>query len=323
MSTVTPCRTEKPVTAPELHSPGTQPHGPKTWMILGAFAAVYLIWGSTYLGIRLAIETIPPFLMAGARFVIAGSVLYTIMRRTGAPRPTAIQWRDAFILGALLLLVGNGGVSWAEKRVPTNITALTVAGTPLWMLVLDWLRPGGKRPHGLVFAGLGLGFIGVILIVSSRDAHGHGIMDPAGAVMLLSASVCWAAGSIFSRHAKQPSSALVAISMQMLAGGVLMLLAGLLMGETRGWSVHDISVRSAEAFVYLTVFGSLVGFTCYVWLLRVSSPARVSTYAYVNPLIAVVMGWAVLGEPLPSSALLAGAFILAAVILITVKGRAK
>ena len=321
MSALTPCRHERAVPAPEITS--IRPPAPKLWMVAGAFAAVYLIWGSTYLGIRLAIETIPPFLMAGARFVVAGSVLYAIMRRSGAPRPQAVHWRDAFILGALLLLVGNGGVSWAEKRVPTNITALTVAGTPLWMLVLDWLRPGGRRPHGLVFAGLGLGFVGVVLIVASRDAQGHGIMDPAGAVMLLSASVCWAAGSIFSRHARQPSSALLAISMQMLAGGVLMLLAGLLLGETRNWSLHDVSAQSAEAFVYLTVFGSLVGFTCYVWLLRVSTPARVSTYAYVNPLIAVVVGWIVLKEPLPAGALLAGAFILAAVILITVKGRAK
>jgi drug/metabolite transporter (DMT)-like permease len=321
MSTLTPCRRERAVSSSEIT--GSHPSAPKGWMVIGAFAAVYLIWGSTYLGIRLAIETIPPFLMAGARFVVAGSVLYAVMRRTGAPRPQAIHWRDAVILGALLLLVGNGGVSWAEKRVPTNITALTVAGTPLWMLVLDWLRPGGRRPHGLVFAGLGLGFVGVVLIVSSRDAQGHGIMDPAGAVMLLSASVCWAAGSIFSRHARQPASALLAISMQMIAGGVLMLLAGLLLGETRHWHLQDISARSAEAFVYLTVFGSLVGFTCYVWLLRVSSPARVSTYAYVNPLIAVVMGSVVLGEPLPGGALLAGAFILAAVVLITVKGRAR
>ncbi|EDY18474.1 protein of unknown function DUF6 transmembrane [Chthoniobacter flavus Ellin428] len=320
MSTMTPCR-ERPTSAPETAP--VHAASPKTWMVIGAFAAVYLIWGSTYLGIRLAIETIPPFLMAGARFVVAGSVLYTIMRRTGTPRPQAIQWRDAVILGALLLLVGNGGVSWAEKRVPTNITALTVAGTPLWMLLLDWLRPGGKRPHGLVFAGLGLGFVGVALIVSSRDAQGHGIMDPAGAVMLISASICWAAGSIFSRHAKQPSSALLAISMQMIAGGLLMLLAGCVLGEAQRFHWHDISRTSAEAFVYLTIFGSLVGFTCYVWLLRVSTPARVSTYAYVNPLIAVVMGRVVLGEPLPGGALLAGLFILAAVILITVKGRAK
>jgi drug/metabolite transporter (DMT)-like permease len=321
VSTMTPCRPERALVATDFER---SHHGhPKTWMVVGAFAAVYLIWGSTYLGIRLAVETIPPFFMAGARFVIAGSVLYTIMRCSGAPRPQPIHWRDAAVLGALLLLVGNGGVSWAEKRVPTNITALTVAGTPQWMLLLDWLRPAGRRPHGLVFAGLGLGFIGVVLIVSSHDAQGHGMMDPAGAVMLLSASVCWAAGSIFSRHARQPASALLAISMQMLAGGVLMLLTGLVLGEARHWHIQEVTVRSWEAFVYLTLFGSLVGFTCYVWLLRVSTPARVSTYAYVNPLIAVVLGRVALVEPLPGGALLAGAFILAAVVLITLKGRTK
>ena len=321
MSAMAPCRRERPVSASAAIP--VRAAAPKTWMLLGAFASIYLIWGSTYLGVRLAIETIPPFLMAGGRFVVAGCVLYAIMRRTGASRPRVIHWRDATILGALLLLVGNGFVSWAVKRVPTNITALTVASTPLWMLLLDWLRPGGRRPHGLVFAGLALGLVGVALIVSSRDAQGHGMMDPAGAVMLLSASICWAAGSIFSRHARQPSSALLAISMQMIAGGVLMLLAGWALGETHHWSIRDVSAKSAEAFVYLAIFGSLVGFTCYVWLLRVSSPARVSTYAFVNPLIAVVMGRIVLGEPLPGSALLAGLFILAAVVLITLKGRGK
>jgi drug/metabolite transporter (DMT)-like permease len=293
------------------------------WTVAAAFAAVYLIWGSTYLGIRLAIDSIPPFFMAGARFVVAGSVLYAVMRRVGAPRPTPVQWRDATILGALLLLVGNGGMTWAETRVPTNIAALTVAGTPLWMLLLDWLRPGGRRPHGLVFAGLGFGFAGVALIVFSRDAHGHSVMDPGGAMMLLSASLCWAAGSIFSRHAQQPKSALLAIAMQMLMGGVLMLLAGVALGEGSRFHWQQITSLSAAAFVYLTIFGSLVGFTCYVWLLRVSTPARVSTYAFVNPLIAVVLGRLVLREALPAGVLVAGALILAAVVLITLKGRAK
>ena len=320
MSTLTP-----PCPRTAVSAAPTSQHQvpPAVWTVVAAFAAVYLIWGSTYLGIRLAIDSIPPFFMAGARFVVAGSVLYGVIRGLGAPRPTAAHWRDATILGTLLLLVGNGCLTWAEKRVPTNIAALTVAGTPIWMLLLDWLRPGGRRPHGLVFAGLGLGFAGVVLIVLSRDSLGHGVMDPAGAVMLLSASVCWAAGSIFSRHARQPASALLAIAMQMLAGGLLMLLAGLALGEGSHFHWQEITPRSAAAFAYLTIFGSLIGFTCYVWLLRVSTPARVSTYAYVNPLIAVVLGRIVLGEALPAGVLVAGTLILAAVILITVKGRAK
>jgi drug/metabolite transporter (DMT)-like permease len=306
-----------------MSTEAARPPVPPTWLVIAAFGAVYLIWGSTYLGIRIAIESLPPFLMAGTRFTTAGVILYAFMRLTGVPRPERCHWKNATIIGALLLVLGNGGVSWAELRVPTNITALMVAGTPLWMIVIDWLRPQGHRPHGLVFVGLGLGFAGVLLIVLSRDAQGHGAMDPGGAVMLLAASVSWAAGSVFSRHARQPSSALLAIAMQMIAGGASMLLTGTVLGEARGFHWDAITARSAWAFVYLTIFGSLVGFTCYVWLLRVSTPARVSTYAYVNPLIAVFLGWLVLHEPLPGGVLLAGALVLAAVALITLKGRSR
>ena len=317
----TPPLIERPVAKP----PSTlrPPARPAAWLVVTAFAVVYLVWGSTYLGIRVAIESMPPFLMAGGRFVIAGAILYAVMRYRGAARPTPVHWRDAAIIGGLLLVLGNGGLSWAELRVPTNIAALMVAGTPLWMIVIDWLRPSGRRPHGLVFAGLGLGFAGVALIVTSRDAQGHGVVNLPCAVMLLTASVSWAAGSIYSRHARQPYSALLAVAMQMLAGGGLMLLTGAALGELNQWHWSEITGRSAGAFAYLTLIGSLVAFPCYVWLLQVSTPARVSTYAYVNPLIAVVLGWIVLKEPLPAGVLAAGALILAAVVLITVKGRAK
>jgi drug/metabolite transporter (DMT)-like permease len=294
---------------------------PPTWLVILAFAAVYLIWGSTYLGIRLAIETLPPLLMAGARFTIAGFILYVIVRLTGAPRPCREHWRDATIIGVLLLLAGNGGVTWAEKRVPTNITALIVAGTPLWMIVVDWLRPNGRRPHSLVFGGLLLGFAGVALIVASRDHAGGTLVDPVGATVLLLSSFCWACGSVFSRHVRQPVSALLGIAMQMIVGGGVLLLVGAAMGEVGRFDPHAVSASSLWAFLYLTSFGSLIGFTAYVWLLRVSTPARVSTYAYVNPLIAVVLGYVFLHEPLPGGALIAGLLILAAVALITVKGQ--
>ena len=312
---------ERPVATPQSRNKPTAPA--PAWLVAAAFAVVYVVWGSTYLGIRVAIESMPPFLMAGGRFVIAGAILYAVMRLRGAARPTAVHWRDAAIIGGLLLVLGNGGLSWAELRVPTNIAALMVAGTPLWMIVIDWLRPRGRRPHGLVFAGLALGFAGVGLIVMSRDAHGHGVVNFACAVMLLTASLSWAAGSIYSRHARQPHSALLAVAMQMLAGGGLMLLTGLALGETENWQWQEITARSAGAFAYLTLIGSLVAFPCYVWLLQVSTPARVSTYAYVNPLIAVVLGWIVLKEPLPAGVVAAGTLILAAVVLITVKGRAR
>ena len=296
---------------------------PPGWLVIAAFAAVYLIWGSTYLGIRIAIETLPPFLMAGLRFAIAGLSLYAVMRGTGVPRPEPIQWRDSAIIGALLLFAGNGGVTWAEKRVPSGTAALIVAGTSLWIIVVDWLRPGGRRPHGLVFGGLALGFAGVTLIVAGRSDTGHALVDPVGAAVLLVASVCWACGSVFSRQARQPKSTLLAIAMQMTTGGIIMILVGLAAGEAGRFNVHAVSAASLWAFAYLTVFGSLVGFSAYVWLLRVSTPARVSTYAYVNPLIAALLGYLVLHEPLPGGVLIAGTLILAAVALITVKGAAK
>jgi drug/metabolite transporter (DMT)-like permease len=291
------------------------------WLVIAAFAAVYVIWGSTYLGIRLAIDTLPPLLMAGARFTIAGFVLYGAVRWSGVSRPELVHWRDAAVIGALLLLAGNGGVTWAEKFVPTNVTALIIAGTPLWIIVVDWLRPSGHRPHPLVFGGLFLGFTGAGLIVVGRSHAGGALVDPVGAGVLLMASFCWACGSVFSRHAKQPASALLAIAMQMIVGGVVMLLVGWSMDETRRFDPRAVTAASVWAFGYLTIFGSLIGFTAYVWLLRVSTPARVSTYAYVNPLIAVLLGYVFLREPLPGGVLVAGVLILAAVTLITIKGQ--
>jgi len=314
---------ELPLSSSSESTERVAPVAPSMWLVAAAFAAVYLIWGSTYLGIRIAIESIPPFLMAGARFLLAGTILYVVMRASGTPRPQPAHWKHATILGGLLLLVGNGFVSFAELKVPTNIAALMVAGTPMWMIVIDWLRPSGRRPHVLVFVGLALGFAGVVLIVFSRDAHGRGAVDPVGAAMLLVASLSWAAGSVFSRHARQPTSALLAIAMQMIAGGGLMLLTSAALGETRHFQWQEITARSAAAFFYLTILGSLVGFTCYVWLLRVSTPARVSTYAYVNPLIAVFLGGLVLHEPLPAGVLVAGALVLAAVALITLNSQRR
>jgi drug/metabolite transporter (DMT)-like permease len=232
-----------------------------------------------------------------------------------------VQWRDAAIIGVLLLLVGNGAVTWAEKRVPTNLTALIVAGTPLWMIVVDWLRPQGRRPHALVFGGMFLGLAGVALIVKSRDHAGGTLVDPMGAAVLLVGSFCWACGSVFARHARQPASALLGIAMQMIVGGAFQLLAGAALGELHRFELSAVTHTSIWAFIYLTFFGSLIGFTAYVWLLRVSTPARVSTHAYVNPLIAVVLGYFFLREPLPADALIAGALILGAVALITVKGQ--
>jgi drug/metabolite transporter (DMT)-like permease len=293
------------------------------WLVLAAYAAVYLVWGSTYLGIRLAIDSIPPLLMAGARFMLAGGILYGAMRLRGVPRPEPRHWGTAFILGALLLLAGNGGVSWAQQTVPSGIAALVVAAVPLWIMLVDWLRPAGRRPTLLVVLGLGAGFAGVVLLVMGKDQFGQRIVNPAGAVALVVATVCWAFGSVYSRWLPKPASPLQAIGMQMLAGGFLQLVTGFGLGEAAQFSWARITPTSAWAFVYLTLVGSLVGFTAYVWLLQVSTPAKVSTYAYVNPLIAVGLGHFVLQEAVPRNAAVAGILILAAVCLITRRASAR
>ena len=286
-------------------------------LVLAAFAAVYLIWGSTYLGIRLAIDSLPPLLMAGTRFVLAGGLLYLVLRLRGEPNPDRGHWRSAVGVGALLLMAGNGGVCWAQQTVPSGVVALIVAAVPLWIMLMDWLRPGGRRPSPQVVAGLLVGMTGVGLIVLGRDPQGQRMVQPAAAAVLVAANLCWAAGSIYARHARQPASALMAVALQMLTGGALQLLLGLALGEAESLDLGRITARSAWAFAYLTLVGSLVGYTAYVWLLQVSTPARVSTHAYVNPFVAVLLGRLVLHEPVPRSVVLAGALILASVVLIT------
>lgn len=294
-----------------------------TWLIVAAFAAVYLVWGSTYLGIRLAIDSIPPFLMAGARFVLAGGLLYGVMRARGAEKPEKKHWISAAVLGGLLLLAGNGGVTYAQQTVPSGVAALVVAAVPLWIMLLDWLRPGGRRPSGLVWLGLAMGFAGVTLLVLGKNHGGSRLVDPVGGSVLVMSTLCWATGSVYSRHASKPKSALLAVAMQMLAGGALEILVGLGLGEGQRFSWAAVTPTSAWAFVYLTLIGSLVGFTAYVWLLQVSTPAKVSTYAYVNPVIAVALGHLVLKEEIPKSAVAAGALVLAAVVLITRRPAAR
>lgn len=284
-----------------------------------AFAAVYVVWGSTYLAIRFAIETIPPMLMAGGRFLIAGLVIVGWAMLRGAPRPTAAEWRSAFVTGFLMLLGGNGAVVWAEQRVPSGITALLVAVVPLWMVLLDWLRPGGRRPRAAVFAGLVLGLVGIVLLVGPSSMSGAAV-DTLGAVVLVVGSLSWAAGSLVSRYGAHPRSPLMATGMQMLGGGAGLVLAGAAMGEFPAFAVGAVSTRSLVAFLYLVSFGSLVGFTAYVFLLRATTPARAATYAYVNPVVAVILGWALAGEPITPRTVAAAAVILAAVAIITTVG---
>lgn len=283
---------------------------------VAAFVAVYIIWGSTYLAIRFADATLPPFLMAGSRFLIAGAVLYAWMRLRGASRPGRVHWQSAIVVGLLLLVGGNGVVVWAERVVPSSLAALLISTVPIWMALMDWLRPGGRRPSLATFAGLALGFVGVALLIGPGTGAAVSF-NPLYAGIVILASISWAAGSLYSRGAKMPPAPLVGTAMEMLAGGAVLLALGLVTGESAHLNLHAVSVKSALAFLFLIIFGSLVAYSAYVWLLRNVAPARVSTYAYVNPVVAVFLGWAFDSEQLTVRTLLAAAVIVAGVLVIT------
>jgi len=302
---------------PRIPNPGLIHPPPVRKKLVLAFAAVYLIWGSTYLGIKIAIETIPPFLMAGARFIIAGFVLYVWLRRRGAERPRPKQWRAAFIVGALLFLCGNGALSWAEERVDSGLASLLVSTIPLWMMLITHvehkMKHQGGRLGGRVIAGLALGLVGILLLVGPSDGLGRWHVDRVGAAVLLGGSLAWTLGSLYSPRAGLPRSTLLAASMEMLCGGVLLILFGVIVGETRDLHIGAVTLRSTLGWIYLITFGSLLGFTSYNWLLTHSTPARVSTYAYVNPVVAVFLGWAIAGEVITLRTLAAAALVVLAV----------
>ena len=290
----------------------TTPPPALVWLALGA---VYVIWGSTYFAIRKAILTLPPLLMASARFLVAGSLLFAWAIRRGDSqndRPGWAEWRAAIIVGVLLLAVGNGGVVFAEQTVPIGIAALTIATIPLWMSLIDRIFFGQRLALPAV-AGLILGFGGLALLVGGP---GGGRLDPTGMVILLVAALGWSIGSMYSRRAKLPSSPLMGASMEMLAGGIALAVAGAVRGEFAQIHPSRFSTESLLALGYLIVFGSLVAFTAYIWLLRTVPISLVSTYAYVNPVVAVFLGWAFLGEQITPRTLVAGGVILVAVALI-------
>jgi drug/metabolite transporter (DMT)-like permease len=293
----------------------------KTALIL-AFAAIYLIWGSTYLGIRVAVETLPPFLMAGMRFALAGTLVFGFLRLRGAAWPSAAQWKDQAIVGTFLLLGGNAVVSWAEQKTPSGITSLILGASPLIMVILDWIRPHGRRPSLAIVIGVGVGIVGVTLLLGP-DAIPAGDRPPTlYLVAIFASSISWWTGSLYSKHSSTGTPLLMASAMQMLCGSVSMLLTGFLLGEGRGFHVEAVTMRSWIAFAYLVTVGSVVAFPVYVWLLEHSTPAKVSTYAYVNPVVAMFLGWLVLGEPMNARIVLATAVIIGAVVVITI-GRTR
>jgi len=295
--------------------PGSPAHASRA-RIVAAFAAVYVVWGSTYLAIRYAIETLPPFLMAATRFLVAGALLYGWARWRGARAPRRADWKYAMAAGGLLLLGGNGAVVWAEQHVPSGLAALLIATVPLWMVILEWVGPRGRRPGRRVVAGLCAGFAGLALLVGPGEILGRGQVDPVGALVLVLGALSWATGSLVSRSLKPSTSPLLLTAMNMLGGGALLLAAGVAAGELGRLHPGAFSARSVLALAYLIVAGSLVGFTSYLWLLRATSPARVSTYAYVNPVVAVLLGWALAGEPLTPRVLVAAMTIVGAVAVI-------
>jgi drug/metabolite transporter (DMT)-like permease len=289
---------------------------PLQFKIIIAFASIYLIWGSTYLAIKFAIETLPPFFMAGTRFFIAGVILYIISTLRGSAKPTFSNWISATIIGGLLLFFGNGGVVWAEQYVPSGLTALLIATVPLWMVSLNWLRSGNK-PTNAIILGLMLGLAGITILIGPEKLGTETNINITGAIVLILAALAWAGGSLYSRHANLPPSPLLSTAMEMLAGGVLLFILGFATGEWPKLQIQNVSLLSFLSLGYLAIFGSLIGFTAYIWLLGKVSPAKVSTYAYVNPVVAVFLGWALANEPLNFRTVVATGVIVTAVVLIT------
>src|SRR5881275_2250919 len=283
-----------------------------------AFAALYVIWGSTYLGIRFAIETIPPFLMAGARFVLAGLIMYAIAWSQGISKSSWANWRTSLIIGACLLLAGNGGVTISEEYIDSGLAALIVAIVPIYIVLLGWLTGMAPRPSPIVWLALMGGFIGVrMLFGPALHFSPNGGRQPAvGISILLVSSFVWSAGSLYSRVAKHAASPFLTAAQQMICGGALLLLTGIATGELPRLHPGSVSRLSLASFIYLVIIGAVVGYTAYIWLLRHCDPAKVATYAYVNPIVAVLLGAAFAGETLSMRIVVAGALIIGSVALV-------
>lgn len=296
----------------------SEPKATRVQLVLG-FACIYILWGSTYLAIRWGVATIPPFVMGAVRFLLAGGALYAWCRVRGARPPSPLEWRNSAVIGALLLFVGNGAVSWSEQRVSSGMASLVVASVPLWIVVCE--RAIGIKPTMLQLAGVAVGLVGVGLLVLPGRGALDGAVDPLGAMALTLGSLSWAAGSVLSQRVVLAKPAALAIAMQMLAAGVLLLLLALATGQWQAAHVADVSARSALSVVYLIVFGSLVGFSAYMWLLQVTSPTAVGTYAYVNPVVAVLLGVLLGGEAFPPQAMLAMVIIVGSVAMVSLAPR--
>ena len=293
----------------------------KVWI---ALIAVYIVWGSTYLAIRFAVQTIPPFLMAGTRFLVSGLILYIWRRLAGDPNPTPRQWRSAVIVGVLLLLGGTGVLGWAEQHVPSGIAALMIAAVPLWIVLIETFRPNGLKPDWKLMLGLLAGFGGLtLLITSSMSISSSSGVNPLGFGALLLAGLLWSIGSVASRDFDMPNSSLLSTAIEMLGGAAGLFLLGTFAGEWRALNITAIAGRSLLGLAYLITFGSLVGFVSYTWLLRNAPISLVSTYAYVNPVVAIFMGAWLGNELINGRIILAALVIIGSVVIINMSKQAK
>ena len=289
----------------------------KIWL---ALLALYLVWGSTYLGIKFAVETIPPFIQGASRFLVSGLILVIWQWAAGTPLPNRKQWRAAFIIGTLLLLGGNGLVSWAEQFIPSGIAALIIGTVPLFLVIGEALRPGGVKPSWQAIVGLLIGFVGIFILVGPAELSDSGTrLNPLGLAALFGACITWTLGSIYSKSADMTKSSLMNTGAQMLAGSVSILLVSILSGELRGWSITNVSAHSFNAWVYLIFAGSLIGFASFGWLLQNAPISLVATYAYVNPIVAVFLGSWLGQEPMEPRTWLAAMIIVGSVVFISQK----
>jgi len=287
--------------------------------ILAAFGAVYLLWGSTYLFIKYAVASIPPLGMAGARFLLAGVILYAYGRFRGAEAPRGVHWRSAAVVGTMLM-TSNAAVAWSERYIPSGVASLLVAITPCWMVLFDWMGHRERAPRAGVVVGLVAGLVGIVVLVGPGSIRGEAGIDVPAALAVIVGTAIWSAGSLYARRAPRPTSPQLSSGMQMLTGGAVLSLVSAVTGQWSGFSIAETPAIAWWSFLYLVTFGSLIAYSAYMYLLTAVSPARVSTYAYVNPVVAVFLGWAFAGELLTPRVIVASAIIVGAVALIVTFG---
>lgn len=310
--------TDKPATtANALNSPAGF-----SFKIPLAFAAVYLIWGTTYMGMAIAVNVLPPFIVASSRYLIAGSLLLGFLLFRGEGFPTWNQWKWSAVIGCCLMVGGNGLVMWGIQEIPSGICAVIIATMPLWMTLFDWLFYQGPRPTWVVAVGLLLGLVGIVLLMGPRELMlGETLLHLPSLVAVICAPIFWSLGSLHSRKADLPNNVFMATGAQMLCGGMVLAIMSFCLGELQQFSVGDVTVSSLLAVFYLAIFGSLIAMTAYMWLLKNATASRVSTYTYINPIIAVFLGWLVLNEPITKEMFLAIVMIVSAVAMIVTMGQ--